>query len=495
MFHMADSLLIALIALNIVLACISIILLIQIKHDKTADFEGYFSSLEKSQEKTERMVKEEIARNREESGNTAKQLREEVNTSLKMLGDSLLERITQFSNLQKSQLNIFSNDLAKLVLTIEQKMDKIRETLEERQKSLSDSLLARMSEMTQLQNSQLETFSNQITKLTQSNEQKLDKMRETIEEKLTLLQKDNNQKLEQMRMTVDEKLHATLEKRLGESFKLVSERLELVHKGLGEMQALATGVGDLKKVLTNVKTRGIWGEISLANLLEQVFTCDQYEKNVATKKGSSERVEFALKLPGRDPEQSIVWLPIDAKFPQEDYQRLIEAQEQANAVMAEGAHRQLETRIKLEARSIKEKYIDPPYTTDFAIMFLPTEGLFAEVIRRPGLYDNLLREHRVVVTGPTTLSAVLNSLQMGFRTLAIEKRSSEVWVLLGAVKSEFGKFSDMLEKTHKKLQEASNTIDSAARKSRTIERKLKNVQELPPSGSVKLLDNGDEDDI
>jgi DNA recombination protein RmuC len=292
---------------------------------------------------------------------------------------------------------------------------------------------------------------------------------------------------------VDEKLHETLEKRLGESFKQVSDRLELVHKGLGEMQTLAAGVGDLKKVLTNVKTRGVWGEISLSNLLEQILTIEQYDKNVATKKGSGERVEFAIRLPGRDADKGIVWLPIDAKFPQEDYQRLIEAQELANPVLAEQASKQLEARIKAEARNIKDKYIDPPHTTDFGIMFLPTEGLFAEIIRRPGLCDILLRECRVIVTGPTTLSALLNSLQVGFQTLVIEKRSSEVWALLGAVKSEFGKFSEILEKTHKKLQEASNTIDSAAKKSRTIEKKLKNVQELPCAEAVVLL--GESEDI
>jgi DNA recombination protein RmuC len=352
--------------------------------------------------------------------------------------------------------------------------------------------LSRISETAQIQNKQYDSFANNLSRLTMSNEQKLDKMRETVEEKLALLQRDNNEKLEKMRLTVDEKLHATLEQRLGESFKLVSERLELVHKGLGEMQSLAAGVGDLKKVLSNVKTRGIWGEISLANLLDQIFTTDQYQKNVATKSGSSERVEFAIKLPGRDRDRANVWLPIDAKFPQEDYQKLIEAQEQANPALAEQASKQLEARIKAEAKNIRDKYIDPPNTTDFAIMFLPTEGLYAEVIRRPGLCDALLRDCRIVVTGPTTLSALLNSLQIGFRTLAIEKRSSEVWVLLGAVKTEFGKFSEVLEKTQKKLQEASNSIDTAARKSRTIERKLKSVQELPASEAAGLLEGENE---
>ncbi|MGI6065958.1 MAG: DNA recombination protein RmuC [Bacillota bacterium] len=357
---------------------------------------------------------------------------------------------------------------------------------------LSDSLLARVTDGTRIQTEQMDMFSRQLAYLTQSNEQKLEKMRETIEAKLTLLQEDNSRKLEQMRATVDEKLHATLERRLGESFRLVSDRLEQVHKGLGEMQSLAAGVGDLKKVLTNVKTRGTWGEIQLGSLLEQILTEEQYAQNVATKKGN-ERVEFAIRLPGRGENEQEVWLPVDAKFPQEDYQRLLEAQELSDPQMVEEAARQLENRIKTEAKAIKEKYLDPPHTTDFGIMFLPTEGLYAEVLRRPGLCEMLQRVYRVVVAGPTTLAALLNSLQMGFRTLAIEKRSSEVWALLGAVKTEFGKFGDILDKTQKKLREASNTIETAAKKTRTIERKLKKVQELPAENAVHLLEDEEAD--
>lgn len=353
----------------------------------------------------------------------------------------------------------------------------------------TDSVLARMSESREAQLAQLGVFSKQLQTLTQMNEQKLENIRVSVERQLQLVREDNNNKLEEMRKTVDEKLNDTLERRLGESFKLVSERLELVHKGLGEMQNLATGVGDLKRVLTNVKTRGVWGEIQLENLLEQILTVDQYSKNVATKPGSAERVEFAIKLPGRDEEGTVVWLPIDAKFPQEDYQKLLEAQEQANTLLAEEAGKALENRIKIEARNISQKYISVPHTTEFAILFLPIEGLYAEVLRRPGLCDNLMRNYRVIVTGPTTLAALLNSLQMGFRTLAIEKRSSEVWALLGAVKNEFSKFSDLLDKTHKKLQEASNSIDTAARKTRTIERKLKNVQVLPSEEGKQIGDN------
>jgi len=357
----------------------------------------------------------------------------------------------------------------------------------EAMRQLSDSVLARMTDIATLQKGQLDTFSRQLLALTQSNEQKLERLRETVEERLKLLQADNNRQLEEMRMTVDEKLHATLEKRLGESFRLVSERLELVHKGLGEMQMLAAGVGALKRVLTNVTTRGSWGEIHLAGLLEQILTVEQYDRNVVTKPGSGERVEFAIRLPGRDKGDKPVWLPIDAKFPQEDYQRLLDAQEQANPALAEEAARALETRVRAEAKAVREKYIDPPHTTDFAILFLPVEGLYAEVLRRPGLYDLLLREYRVVVTGPTTLAALLNSLQMGFKTLAVEKRSSEVWALLGAVKTEFGRFGEMLEKTQKKLQEASNSIETAAQKSRTIERRLRTVQELPAADAAATL--------
>lgn len=331
-------------------------------------------------------------------------------------------------------------------------------------------------------------FIDQLSKLVQSNEQKFDKLQNRIETQLKEIQENNSKKLEEMRQTVDEKLHSTLEKRLGESFKLVSERLEQVYKGLGDMQELARGVGDLKNVLTNVKTRGGWGEIQLENLIEQILTREQFERNVSTKKGSNDKVEIAIKLPGRDSNKNeIVWLPIDAKFPVEDYQRLLEAQESSNITMVNEAQKGIETRIKAEAKKIAEKYLDPPNTTDFAIMFLPIEGLYAEVLRRPGLAETLQREYRVTISGPTTLSALLNSLQMGFRTLAIEKRSSEVWKVLGSVKNEFSNFGGLLEKTQKKLQEASNTIDEAAKSTRKIERHLNKVQELPSSEQTELL--------
>ena len=436
---MTDPLLI--IVIIILAAVLTLAFLFSRLLKKISGFDQALKNFEKNQQRTENITKEEIAKNRTETSQNNQLSRQEMSNSLKAFGDSLLSRMAEIAGLQKNQLD---------------------------------------------------TFSKQLSTQTRTNEEKLEQMRETVEKRLKTLQDENTKKLEQMRETVDEKLHATLEKRLGESFKVVSERLEQVHKGLGEMQTLAAGVGDLKKVLSNVKTRGIWGEISLGFLIEQLFTPEQYAKNVATKKGSSERVEFAIRLPGRDKDEGEVWLPIDSKFPEADYTRLMEAQEKAEPILVEEAAKSLEKFIKAEAKKINEKYIDPPNTTDFGIMFLPVESLYSEVLRRPGLFEQLQREFRITVTGPTTLAALLNSLQMGFRTLAIEKRSSEVWTLLGTVKTEFGKFGDVLDKTQKKLQEASNTIETAARKSRTIERKLKDVQEMPAEKSVEILPEVDD---
>lgn len=435
-----SNILVIIVVLNLIAVGLAAVILIRQHSEKTSDIDNNFAGIEKSIDRLEHTLKAEIAQNRIEFNNSAKFLREEVLASLTRFNESLLNRMHKNNAAQLMQSEAFVNQVL----------------------------------------SQLQT-------LTQSNEQRMDKLREIIDAQLKAIQEDNGQKLEEMRKTVDEKLNATLEKRLGESFRLVSERLEMVHKGLGEMQALASGVGDLKRVLTNVKTRGIWGEIQLGALLEQILTVDQYAQNVATKPGSNDRVEFAIRLPGRDNESTTIWLPIDAKFPQEDYHRLLDAQEQANSTLAEEAARALENRIKSEAKDIASKYVSVPHTTDFAILFLPIEGLYAEVLRRPGLCDYLIREYKVILTGPTTLAALLNSLQMGFRTLAIEKRSSEVWTLLGAVKTDFCKFGDLLEKTSKKLHEASNSIETAARKSRTIERKLKEVQELPREEALQLL--------
>ena len=326
-----------------------------------------------------------------------------------------------------------------------------------------------------------------LASLTQSNESRLEAVRATVEQRLEVLRADNAQKLEHIRLTVDEKLHATLEQRLGESFKLVSDRLEQVHKGLGEMQTLAAGVGDLKKVLTNIKTRGTWGEVQLENLLEQMLTPAQYGKNVVTRPGQSWRVEFAIRLPGRDEGNSEFWLPIDAKFPLEDFQRLQDAQERADLEGVELYGKALEDRVRKQARDIHEKYIEPPHTTDFALLYLPVESLYAEVLRRPGLSDLIQREYQVTLAGPTTLAAILNSLQMGFRTLAIERRSGEVWRLLAAVKTEFGTFGDILAKTKKQLEMVGNTLGAAEIRSRSIERKLRGVEALPESEATLLL--------
>ena len=355
---------------------------------------------------------------------------------------------------------------------------------------LAQTLASQVSQLGTQQGQQLERFAQQLAHLTQSNEQRFEQLRQAVESRLGAIQADNANKLEEMRKTVDEKLHATLEQRLGDSFRLVSERLEQVHKGLGEMQTLAAGVGDLKKVLTNVKTRGTWGEVQLEALLEQVMTTEKKKKNISTRPGSSERVEFAIRLPGREArghEAPPVWLPIDAKFPVEDYQRLVEAQERADVAAVEQAAKALESRLREEARKIRDKYVEPPHTTDFAILYLPTEGLYAEALRRPGLAEVLQRDFRVSIAGPTTLTALLNSLQMGFRTLAIEKRSSEVWAVLGAVKTEFGKFGEALESTRKKLEQATKSIESAGVRTRQIERKLKGVEALAlPDAQVTL---------
>jgi DNA recombination protein RmuC len=388
--------------------------------------------LERGQERLERALRDELAKGRDESGRAAAQLRAELAQSVK---------------------------------------------------GLNDSVLRQMTETAQLVRGQLEGFKAQLDRLTESNEKRLEGLRATVDGRLKSLQDDNAQRLDQMRVTVDEKLHGTLEKRLGESFKLVSDRLEAVQRGLGEMQTLAAGVGDLKKVLSNVKVRGTWGEYQLGNLLEQILTPEQYAANVATRKDSAERVEFAIRLPGRDEGNDEVLLPIDAKFPVEDYQRLVEASERGDAAAVEEAARALEVRIKGCARDIHDKYLNPPRTTDFGILFVPTEGLYAEVVRRPGLMELLQRDYKVSVAGPTTLGALLNSLQMGFRTLAIQRRSSEVWQVLGNVKTEFGKFGIVLEKVEKKLQEAQNQLHDVGVRRRAIERTLKDVQVLPAASN------------
>lgn len=370
-------------------------------------------------------------------------------------------------------------------------------------------LLAQSGDVARTQNEQIDAFRVQLastqgmltqqaqalqTALVQQSQAARDaqdaalrRLGEAMEQRLHRLQEGNEARLEQMRATVDEKLHATLEQRLGESFRQVADRLEQVHRGLGEMQMLARDVGALNRVLTNVKTRGVFGEVQLAALLEQVFTPEQYARNVATLPGSRETVEFAIRLPGQRADGAPLWLPIDAKFPREDYERLLDAHERADPQAAEAAAKAIETRLRLEARTIREKYVGPPHTTDFAILFVPTEGLYAEALRRPGLLEALQREHKVMLAGPTTLLATLSSLQMGFRTLALEKRSAEVWEVLGAVKTEFGRFGDVLAKTKKKLEEAGNTIEAAEVRTRAMARQLRGVEALPAERTAQLL--------
>ncbi len=343
----------------------------------------------------------------------------------------------------------------------------------------ADALLQRLTENAGMQKAQLDSFARQLMALTRLNEEKAETLRKSVDARLERLRDENNRHLERIKETVDEQLHINLEKRVGESFKQVSHRLEQVYRGLGEMQQLANGVGDLKRVLTNVRIRGTWGEVRLAAILEQILTPDQYDANVATGRNRNERVEFALRLPGSSEDRDqVVWLPIDAKFPQEDYQHLLDALERADKESADRYLKQLEMRIRAEAKTIRQKYVAPPRTTDFAIMFLPVEGLYAEILRRPGLCSALQQEYRIVVTGPTTLSALLNSLQIGFRTIAIERRTSEVWNLLEGLKAEFGRFGDALAKTRKKIQEAGNTIDQAEVRSRAISRRLSKVEEM-----------------
>ena len=395
-------------------------------------------------ERLEREMGREIA----ESSRGARQ---ELTQTFAVFQQTLLAQGAQAIRTQNAQIDAFGQQLALLKQT------------------LSDSL------NTQLQN------------LGESNARRMAEVRHTLEAQLAQLQNSNSTKLDEMRATVDEKLQATLQSRLGESFKQVADRLEQVHKGLGEMQTLAQGVGDLKHLLTNVKTRGMFGEAQLEALLEQVFVPDQYAVQIATRPGSKNVVDFAIKLPGRSDSGEPLWLPIDAKFPNEDYERLLDAQGRADVLGAELAGKALEARIRLEARSMADKYLEPPHTTDFAILFLPTEGLFAEVLRRPGLMEALQREHRVTLAGPTTLLAMLSSLQMGFRTLALEKRASEVWQVLGAVKNEFGKFGDVLSKVKSQTETVLKTLDSAHVRSRAMGRALKKVEALPDDQAQALI--------
>jgi len=384
-----------------------------------------------------------------------------------------------------ARFEVLEKGLERLERTFQAELGRNREELAGNFRSFGEAVQKRMLEIASLQKGQLEGFAQQMGTLTASNEQRMDKLRETVELRLKWLQEDNAKKLDQMRATVDEKLHETLEKRLGESFKQVSGQLEQVHRGLGEMRELAAGVGDLKKVLSNIKTRGTLGEVQLHNLLEQILTPDQYASNVATKPGSDARVEFAVRLPGRDDKP--LWLPIDAKFPQEDFLRIVEAQEQGNQTALAEANKQFDRTVVNMAKLICDKYLSPPHTTDFGVMFLVNEASYATVLSRPGLFDTMLRDHKVIVAGPTTIAALLSSLSLGFRTLTIEKRSSEVWRLLGAIKTEFMTFGKLLERTKTKLDEAASSIDTAATRTRRIQKKMQGIEELPVAEAAEML--------
>lgn len=413
----------------------------------------------------ERAVRAESAEARREAGEAARALRSEI-----------LAQMAELSRLQREQFDGFSQQLRTSTIDLGQRHETLQKSLDDRLHRSDEQLRLKLGE-----------FEKRITEGSGA-------LRQTVETQLGALREENAKKLDEMRATVDEKLQGTLEKRLGESFQLVGQQLEAVHKGLGEMQTLAAGVGDLKRVLSNVKARGTWGEVALGNLLEQTLTPDQYAANVAIREGSAERVEYAIRLPGRDPDGADVWLPIDAKFPVEDWERLQAGADAGDQDAVAQAGRALEARIRGQAGDIATKYIDPPRSTDFAILFLPTEGLYAEIVRRPGLTDELQRRFRVIVAGPTTFSALLNSLQMGFRTLAIEKRSSEVWQVLGAVKTEFGKFGGVLERVKQQLQRATNTIDQVAVRERAIQRRLRQVEALPAAEATRLLSLPELDD-
>ena len=416
----------------------------------------------------------------EDSREAARELREELARGADRTSQALIGQMTSIATVQNNQIDAFSRQLAELTAANERRLQELRETVDAKlREAKEDARLGREENA-----AGLKRFGDTLN-------ERFGEIRQTVETRLETLQKDNAEKLEKMRATVDEKLHETLEKRLGESFKQVADRLEQVHKGLGEMQSLAADVGGLKQVLSNVKTLGLAGEMQLAALLEQALAPEQYATNIVTRPKSRDPVEFAIRLPGREG-QAQVWLPIDSKFPITDYQALLQAQEAGDVEGAQAAAKALETRVKLEAKSIRDKYVEPPATTDFAILFVPTEGLYAEILRRPGLFQLLQHEYRVTICGPVNLIAFLNSLQMGFRTLAIEKRSSEVWTVLGAVKTEFENFGRVLANTKRQLETVTNSIDAAETRTRQMARKLKSVEALPEPEAQRLLGGADD---
>jgi len=447
--------------------------------------------VDSSVERQARELRDEVLR-------SAQGTRQELGGTLAEFQRTLLAQQNDTARTQNEQIDSFSRQLVAMQQHLVESLARTSATQVEQARLAREALDTTHSAQGARQAASLkelaESLGEQLRALVAANDQRMAEVKATVETRLSAIQADNEKKLEQIRATVDEKLHATLEQRLGDSFRQVAERLEQVHRGIGEMQKLASDVGSLSRVLNNVKTRGVLGEVQLAGLLEQVFTVDQYATNKETVPGSGARVEFAIKLPGRRDDGEPVWLPIDCKFPREDYERLLQAQEEADRPGVEAAGRALDNRLRLEARAIREKYVSVPHTTDFGIMFLPTEGLYAEALRRPGLVESLQRENKVMLTGPTTLLATLTSLQMGFRTLALEKRSTEVWDTLGAVKTEFGKFGQALAHTRRKLHEATKTIDQAEVRTRAVERSLRGVEALPDPRAQGMLPGLLDDD-
>jgi DNA recombination protein RmuC len=488
-------------AILLILAVLAFILYRRISSTSAPDLSSVVSgidTLRQSQNQVDNSLREELYRNRQEAAGQAQSLRSEVLTSFSTIGESLTGKVENLARSNDQRLELVRSGMDEKHLSLQSLLDgRIRVLTQETAQRLEGVQVALQENAKHLREEtggSLKNFGDTVMKtlseMMQLQKTEFVEIRSTIDGRLSSIQTENEKKLDQMRQTVDEKLQGTLEARLGESFKQVSDRLEQVHKGLGEMQSLAAGVGDLKRVLTNVKTRGTWGEVQLGALLEQILAPEQYSQNVAVT-GTSERVEFAIKLPGRDGAGTPVWLPVDAKFPVEDYQRLVDASDKGDVEALDKAIRQLESTLKNCAKTLSDKYILPPSTTDFGILFLATESLYAEAMRRPGLVEFIQREYRVVLTGPSTLAALLNSLQMGFRTLAIQKRSSEVWELLGVVKTEFGKYADVLAKVKKKLNEAQSTIDKAETRTRAIQRKLRDVEGV--DNIQALLDEADAD--
>ncbi len=451
------------------------------ENNDVTEIKNSVTSLIQDLKDTERNLKDEFATNRKEAADSSKGLREEVTNQLNTFTKTFSEQLSALTNSVGEKFTAFQT-------SIDANNKDSRKELKENLEAFKTDLNTGLKTFNEKLRENFFDFVNNQKTQNEANNLKLGELKTSLENSVNKMQEGNEKKLEEMRKTVDEKLNETLEKRLGESFKLVSERLEAVHKGLGDMQHLASSVGDLKKVMSNVKSRGVLGEYQLQNLIEDLLTNEQYEKNVKTKVGSGAVVEFAIKMPHGDNLDKILWLPVDSKFPKEDYESLVDAYDKGDLEKIEEFRKAFVKGIRKNAQDIREKYIDPPNTTEYGIMFLPYESLFGEVLRTPGLFEQLQKDYKITITGPTTLSALLNSLQMGFRTLAIEKRSSEVWDLLGAVKTEFKQFGDVLAKTKKKLIEATNVIDTSEVRTRAIERKLRNVQELTQEKTTLILD-------